>query len=46
MEARVEIKEVLRLIPDFEVPDDAEIVRYNLAGVVRGIWSLPASWKA
>jgi cytochrome P450 len=45
MEARVAIKEVLQVIPDFEVPEEGEIVRYNLAGVVRGIWSLPATWK-
>lgn len=42
LEARIAIEEVLARVPDYEVADDDEILPYNLAGLVRGIWSLPA----
>jgi cytochrome P450 len=42
--ARVAIEEVLRRLPDFVVSPEEEIVRYNLGGIVGGVWSLPATF--
>lgn len=45
LEARVALEEALRRLPTFRVDPD-EVVPYNLFGVVRGIWSLPATFPA
>jgi cytochrome P450 len=42
LEARVVLEEVLRRLPDYAVASESEIVRYNLGGLTRGVWSLPA----
>jgi cytochrome P450 len=44
LEARVVLEEVLRRLPDFSVAPEDEIVRYNLGGLTRGVWSLPATF--
>lgn len=43
LEARVALEELLARVPDYDVGDDDEVLPYNLAGLVRGIWSLPAT---
>lgn len=43
LEARVALEEALRRLPAFRVDAD-EVIPYNLFGVVRGIWFLPATF--
>jgi cytochrome P450 len=44
LETRVALEEILRRVPDYTIAPEEQILRYNLGGLTRGVWSLPATF--